>query len=140
MTLVLDTNVIVSALLSPAGHPAEIINLWEAEKIEVVSSPPLLIELERVLQYPRVQKYLKRTQSDVDAFLRQFKKIAITVEPQMTLDIIKEDPADNRVLECAVAGEASYIISGNDHPLKIKEYKGIVILKPAEFLTLVDLE
>jgi hypothetical protein len=140
MTLVLDTNVIVSALLSPAGHPAEIINLWEAEKIEVVSSPPLLIELERVLQYPRVQKYLKRTQSDVDAFLRQFKKIAITVEPQMTLDIIKEDPADNRVLECAVAGEASYIISGNDHLLKIKEYKGIVILKPAEFLTLVDLE
>jgi hypothetical protein len=139
MTLVLDTNVIVSALLSPAGHPAEIINLWEAEKIEVVSSPPLLIELERVLQYPRVQKYLKRTQSDVDAFLRQFKKIAITVEPQMTLDIIKEDPADNRVLECAVAGEASYIISGNDHLLKIKEYKGIVILKPAEFLTLVDL-
>ena len=139
MAIVLDTNVIVSALLSPAGHPAEIINLWEAGKIEVVTSPPLLIELDRVLQYPRVQKHLKRSQSDVDAFLRQLKKIAIIVERQVTLAIIKEDPADNRVLECAVAGEASSIISGNAHLLKVKAYKGIVILKPAEFLTLVDL-
>jgi hypothetical protein len=139
MTIVLDTNVIVSALLSPAGQPAEIINLWAAEKFEVVTSPPLLIELERVLQYPRVQKYLKRPQREVEAFLKRFKRVAITIEPQMTLDIIKEDPADNRVLECAVAGEASYIISGNDHLLNVKEYKGIVILKPAEFLTLVDL-
>ena len=138
MTIVLDTNVIVSALLSPAGHPAEIINLWEAKKFEVVTSPPLIRELKRVLQYPRVQKYLKQPQSKVDAFLKQFKKVAITVDPQVTLDIIKEDPADNRVLECAVAGKSTYIISGNDHLFKVKEYKGIVILKPAEFLALVD--
>ena len=140
MTIVLDTNVIISALLSASGPPAEIVRRWEAGDVDVITSPPLLNELERVLQYPRVKQYLRLSQRDVDRFVERFKKVAVMVEPQVTLDIIEEDPADNRVLECAVAGGASVIISGNDHLLKVKAYKGIVILKPAEFLVLVDWE
>ena len=139
MIIVLDTNVIISALLSPSGPPAEIINHWEADQFEVVTSPPLLSELERVLQYPRVKKYLKRPEGEVAEFITRFRRVATVVEPQLTLEVIEEDPADNRVLECAVAGAASYIVTGNDHLLKIKQYKEIVILKPAEFLTLLTL-
>lgn len=139
MIIVLDTNVIISALLSPSGPPAEIITHWEADQLEVVTSPPLLSELERVLQYQRVKKYLKRSPDEVAAFIKRLRRVATVVEPQLTLEVIEEDPADNRVLECAVAGGASYIVSGNDHLLKIKKYKEIVILKPAEFLTLLDL-
>lgn len=139
MIVVLDTNVIVSALLSPGGPPAEIINHWEAGQFEVVTSPPLLSELERALQYPRVKRYLKRSPDEVGAFIERFGRVATIVQPRLTLDVIEDDPADNRVLECAVAGGAAYIISGDDHLLQIKKYKEIVILSPAGFLTLLGL-
>jgi predicted nucleic acid-binding protein len=86
-----------------------------------------------------VKKHLKRPQDEVKAFIRRFKRVAIVVEPGLTLKVIEDDPADNRVLECAVAGGAAYIISGDDHLLRIKEFKEIVILRPAGFLTLLDL-
>jgi hypothetical protein len=139
MIVVLDTNVIVSALLSPGGPPAEIISRWEAEQFEVVTSPPLLGELKRALQYPRVKMSLKRSPADVAAFIERFGKVATVVQPRLTLDMIEDDPADNRVLECAVAGGAAYIVSGDDHLLRIKRYQEIVILSPAGFLTLLDL-
>jgi putative PIN family toxin of toxin-antitoxin system len=139
MIIVLDTNVIISALLSPSGPSAEIINHWEADQFEVVTSSPLLSELERALQYPRVKKYLKRSSDEVAAFIKRLKRVATVVRPQLTLEVIQEDPVDNRVLECAVAGGASYIVTGNDHLVKIKKYKEIVILKPAESLALIIL-
>jgi putative PIN family toxin of toxin-antitoxin system len=139
MIVVLDTNVIVSALLSPGGPPAEIINRWEAEQFEVVTSPPLLSELKRALQYPRVKKYLKSSPDEVVEFIERFGRVATVAQPRLTLGVIQDDPADNRVLECAVAGEAAYIITGDDHLLQIKEYKDIVILSPAGFLALLDL-
>jgi len=137
MIVVLDTNVIISALISPSGPPAEIISHWESDEFEVVISPPLLDELGRALHYPRVKKHLSRSQGEVVALTERFRRVAIVVEYQLTLEVIEEDPADNRVLECAVAGGAAYIVSGNDHLLQLKKYKEIVILKPAEFVTLL---
>ena len=65
--------------------------------------------------------------------------MATTVQPRLILDVIDDDPADNRVLECAVAEGAADIISGDGHPLQLKGYKGIVVLSPAGFFTLLDL-
>lgn len=140
MIVVLDTNVIISALLSPTGPPAGIIDHWEVGQFDVVTSPSLLGELERALQYPRVRKYLKRSPEEVARFTQSFRRAASVVEPQFTLHVIEDDPADNRVLECAVAGGASYIVTGNNHLLKIKSYREIVILKPAGFLTVVRMK
>lgn len=137
MIIVLDTNVIVSALLSPHGPPAEIIKLWEADRIEVVTSPPLLAELERVLAYPRVREHFADPRS-VPAFLKRFRMVVTLVEPESPLNVIDRDPPDNRVLECAVAASASYIISGDDHLLALGDYRGIVILKPADFLLVMN--
>jgi len=131
--LVLDTNVIISALLSPDGPPAEIIKLWEADRIEVATSLVLLAELERVLEYPRVREHFEDP-SSVTVLLKRFRVVATLVETGPDLDVIERDPSDNRFLECAVAANASYIISGDDHLLAIGEYRGIVILKPADFL------
>lgn len=133
MILVLDTNVIISALLSPDGPPAEIVKLWEADRIEVATSLVLLAELERVLEYPRVREHFEDP-SGVTVLLKRFRVVATLVEPGPDLDVIERDPSDNRFLECAVAANASYIISGDDHLLAIGEYRGIVILKPADFL------
>jgi len=140
MIIVLDTNVIISAVLSPSGPPAEIISHWEASLFEVVTSPPLLVELERALEYPRVKKYLKTSPDEIDLLVKRLRQVATVVQPQHHLEVVEEDPADNRVLECAVTGEASYIVTGNDHLLKIQKYEEIAILKPAEFLVLLRLE
>ena len=139
MIVVLDTNVIVSAVLSPQGAPAEIIRRWEAEEIEVVTSPPLISEFERVLSYSRVRRYLKLSEEEIGGLQKRLRVVATVVDPQFTLEIVKKDPADNRVLECAVAGEASYIVTGNAHLLEFGEYQQIVILRPSAFLSLLKL-
>jgi predicted nucleic acid-binding protein len=62
------------------------------------------------------------------------------VEPQTTLEAVAGDPDGNRVLECAVAGGASYIVTGDAHLLDLGDYQGIVILKPRSFLSVLDLQ
>lgn len=137
MIVVLDTNVIISALLSPKGAPAEIIKRWEAGELDVVTSPPLIAELKRALEYERVKRYLKQPQKMVAALVDQLEAVASVVAPAPSLDVIKEDPADNRVLECALAGNAFYIVTGDAHLLNLKEYQGIVILNPGGYMALV---
>lgn len=138
MLVVLDTNVIISALLSTKGSPAKVIDLWKAEAFDVATSKPLLDELERALEYERVKTYLKQPQEKIDALVKRLRAVGIMVAPQSALTVIEADPDDNRVLECAVAANASYIISGDDHLLDLEEYQGIMVLSPAGFLTLLD--
>lgn len=139
MIVVLDTNVIISSVLSLKGPPAKLIQRWEADEFEVAISPPLLEELERALTYEQVKKYFKKSQEKIDALVERFRTVATVVDPQVVLDVVPDDPDDNRVLECAVTANASYIVTGNKHLLDLKEYKGIVVLNPAAFLTLLEL-
>ena len=139
MIVVLDTNVIISTLLSSKGPPAEIIRRWEADEFEVVTSAALLTELERALGYQRVRKYYRRPEEIVHALLKRFKAVVTSVDPQFSLDVIEEDPSDNRVLEVAIAGGAAYIVTGDDHLLSLKQYRGVAILNPAGFLTLLEM-
>ncbi len=140
MIVVLDTNVLISSLLSLTGRPAEIIRRWEADEFDLVTSLPLLTELENALTYQRVSKYFKEPEGKTGALLRRLRTTATVVEPRFTLDVVKQDPPDNRVLECAVAGGASYIVTGDRHLLELKEYRGIVILNPAGFLVVLRVE
>ncbi|MDP3765803.1 MAG: putative toxin-antitoxin system toxin component, PIN family [Nanoarchaeota archaeon] len=63
-------------------------------------------------------------------------EICIIIETEEKLEIVKEDPSDNIIMESAVEGKADFIVSGDQHLLKLKEYKGIKILTPREFLDL----
>ena len=137
MILVLDTNVIVSALISPAGPPVEIFRLWEQDRFELASSPPLISELEKTLAYSKIRKLMPQFEAQVPRLLSRLQSNTVMVEPEISLDIIEDDPTDNRVLECAVAAEAQYIISGDKHLLSLKQYRGIIILSPAGFIALI---
>jgi putative PIN family toxin of toxin-antitoxin system len=137
--VVLDTNVILSALLSPSGAPGEIVHRWEMDEFELVTSVRLRGELERTLDYPRIARYLDLTQEEKHFFLNRFGDYAVDAELEISLNIIEKHPSDNPVLECALAGHASFIISGDDHLLKVKEYQGIVILPPAGFLFMLKI-
>ena len=139
MIVVLDTNMIISAVLSPTGTVAEIINLWEQEAFEVATSAALIAELRRALTYERVQKYIQLTAEELERLLRFYMSTAVVVESEITLDVVQKDPDDNRVLECALASQASYIITGDGHLIELEEFDGITILSPAGFLTLLQL-
>lgn len=137
MIIVLDTNVIVSALLSPSGALAEIMARWQADEFEVATSPPLIAELEQVLNYNQVRHHLRQSPEEIAMFLKRLRTVARVVEPQNELEVVHADPDDNRVLECALAGRAAFAVSGDDHLLSLKEYEQIVILNPAGFLSIL---
>jgi uncharacterized protein len=140
MRVVLDANVFVSALISGKGTPARLLALWQEEEFELIVSPAILQELERVLHYPKLQQRYHLPEKDIQSFLRLLKNQAIEVNPTDELVVIQQDPTDNRYLECALAGEASVVVSGDQHLLELGQYQETQILTPAGFLAFLELE
>jgi putative PIN family toxin of toxin-antitoxin system len=131
--VVADTNIYVSALMF-AGLPGALLNLGLLQALTLVISPPLLDELEDKL---RVKFGV--TAKDAATIRAKLEGTADVVTPAFVLDVVKDDPDDNRVLECALAGKADYIVSGDRHLLKLKAHAGIPILTARQFLDAVAL-
>lgn len=138
MIAVLDTNVVVSGLLSATGVPAEVMRNWRGERFELAVSPPLLAEYRRALHYERVRPIHGLTDDEIDDVIRRFRRFATLVEPREEIDAVAADPDDNRVLECAVEAGARAVVSGDKHLRALGTYRGISILSPAEFLRLLN--
>jgi hypothetical protein len=140
MIVVLDTNVVISAVLSPEGNAAKIVRRWEAGQFDIARSPAIIQEIERALTYKRVRKHLKFSEGELDAFVGRFRSATVEIVPQVRLDIIDKDRDDNRILECASEARADYLVTGDSHLLELGEFQGILILPPAGFLAVLDLE
>ncbi|MEO6044276.1 MAG: putative toxin-antitoxin system toxin component, PIN family [Tepidiformaceae bacterium] len=136
MRVVLDTNVLVSGLISPAGSPAEIHQAWRRGDFELVTAEPLLLELVEVLSYPRIRKRLHWSDGQLSDFAELYRATAILVTPAQAL-VVARDPDDDRVLEAAQAGHADFIVSGDRDLLDLREFVGIPILTPTGFLTML---
>jgi putative PIN family toxin of toxin-antitoxin system len=130
--VVLDTNVIVSAVIRPGSNPDKVLGAFLDGRYEVIASPALLSELQKVLERPRIARRGPRSQEETTQLLS-----SVLVEPSLMLNVIAADPADDRVLEAAVAGEADYIVSGDRHLLDLNAYQGILIVSPAVFLAIL---
>jgi putative PIN family toxin of toxin-antitoxin system len=111
------------------GLPGSVFDLSMRRAFTLVTSPPLLDELEDKL---RVKFGVSA--ADAAAIRAKLENAAELVEPHLILDVVKDDPDDNRVLECAVAGRADYIVSGDRHLLQLKAHAGIAILTARQFL------
>ena len=131
---VLDCNVVVSAILSPKGIPAKILTALEAEQFQLLLSEPILEEIGRVLHYGKIAKRHRLSEEKLLTFLEDLAHLAILTLGKLKLVVIKDDPQDDRYLECAIEGDAEYVVSGDQHLLNLKEYKGIQILTPRAFL------
>ncbi len=140
MRAVLDANVLVSALLSLRGSPAGLLSRWEAGQFELLYSADTLQELQRVLYYPRLRERYPLPEEQVRRFLRLFPRFATRIAPTETITFITSDPDDNRYLECAIAGGAEVIVSGDKHLLALGDFRGIRILTPVEFTALLLLD
>ncbi len=139
MRIVPDANVFVSALISPTGQSAKILELWKKGKVEVITSPAIVDEVERVTNYPKLKKYALVSREG-KRFGRLLAKQTIQVNPPSTINAIKSDESDNRYIECAYFGKAQFIITGDSHLLELKKYKGIYIVNPTSFLTIIQIE
>ena len=130
MRVVLDTNVLVSALLF-TGVTSELVALWQQGRITVLISREILEEYLRVLAYPKFQLSEGEIKSLLEEELLPFVQI---IKPGTRVRVVKRDPADNKFLECAVAGKADVVISGDKELLAIRHYRQVRIQTPSRFL------
>jgi uncharacterized protein len=131
LKIVLDTNVIVSGFNFQKSNPAKILLLLAAGEIINLISAPILEETRRIL----AEKFFwtRREVAAAEVWLRTFSTL---VNPKGNIAAIADEP-DNRILECATAGRADFIISGDHHLTDLKNYQGIKIVGPAAFLGLM---
>lgn len=134
---VLDANVFVSAILSAKGNPGKILNAWRDDKFLLLISRPILEELGRVLRYPKIKKRHRWSEQKIQTFLEDLSRLTIVTPGKLSLAIIADDPSDDRYLECAVEGEADYLVSGDDHLLRLGAYKEVLIVRPRQFFDVI---
>ena len=128
--VVIDTNILISAL-GWKGNPNEIfIRVLEGE-FELIISQKQIEELREVMNYTR----FSFTEEQKSRFITLLLDVAKVVEVSGKLKVIKEDPDDDIILETAIENNADFIISGDDHLLKLKEYSNIKIVTANEFLS-----
>ena len=136
--IVIDTNIFVSALITPRSNSAKVLRLWEDNVFEVLVSGEILSEISEVLSYPKIKKYHDLNVLSVKKLLGEYADAAFFIKTRDKLDVIKEDPSDNKFLECALAGKADFIVSGDKHLLNLKVFGKITILNPREFLERIE--
>ena len=129
-----DTNVYISAILF-GGKSEKIRKLAREGEVELLVSETILAEIAGVLK-----RKFNWSDWQISEVIKDIRAITTLITPAVTLSVIKEDEPDNRILECATEGKAQYIISGDEHHLQpLKEYQGIKIVSPAQFLESVEL-
>lgn len=133
MRITVDTNVLISAL-GWNGAAAAIIEMVLQSGLELCLSAQILSEFYRVVQYPK----FGFSNEEIDGFIGRLLPNVVFVSPTQNIGAVPADPDDNKIIECAVAGKSSYIISGDKHLLHLREFEGIKILRASEFLQIIS--
>lgn len=134
VTVVFDTNVIISAA-GFGGVPERCVIRAFEDDIRVITSNPMMDELRRVVQYEHLP-FDEIAREEIPYVFRLLTK-AETVHPNDSFDGF-DDPDDNKFMECALAGDADYLVSGDEaHVQDIGEYEGVSVVSPRQFLEAV---
>lgn len=134
MKAVLDPNVIISALISPRGSPAKVLQAWIDGTYELIASELLLVELERALAYPKLRQRIDAQEAaELIELLR--RQADLVQDPDAPPAVLSPDPGDNYLIALAAAARA-VIVSGDRHLLGLAEQ--LPVYSPASFLALLD--
>ena len=127
--IVIDTNNLISAL-GWEGKSKELFRKVIDKEYDLFMSIKQIVELKEVMKYPKFSFSEEQKRN----FLEILFKIATIIDTKTNLDVVKEDPDDNILLECAIEANADYIVSGDEHLKKLKEFEKIKIVSVSEFL------
>lgn len=135
---VLDTNVIVSSILTPKSPPGRIMKAWEDRLFQICLSKPLFSEIKQVLSRPWLSKKYRILPEQREQLLWRLQRFSHFVPKLPKLKpVIREDPADDIILATAIASGAEVIVSGDKHLQELKEYRRIGIISPKDFLEII---
>lgn len=131
--VVIDTNVLISGIIQKSGFPYEVVKSWEDGTLVLITSLTMIEEAKKVMEYPKIKKKYALSEDSIKQIVLNLLRYSVVVDNPPTLNVIKEDPEDNKVLSTAIEGKADYMVSGDSHLLNLKSYKGIEIITPKGF-------
>ena len=135
MRVVLDTNILVSALISPAGHPAAVYDAWEEGKFVLLTSAQQLAELQATLQKPKVAQLIKPHKAG--RLVNQIKRLAERIRSLPRVER-SPDPGDDFLLALSEAGKADYLVTGDKAGLlSLQRHRGTRIISVSHFAGLL---
>jgi putative PIN family toxin of toxin-antitoxin system len=137
MKAVLDVGQYVSATIQKRGHPAQILTAWHAGAFDLVTSDAILDDLRRVLFYPHIRKRHNFTDEQILLFVDSIALMAIRTPGWLTVQAVKDDPADDKILACAQEGRVDFIVASDEHLAKLGSHAGIPIVSPRRFLEIL---
>jgi putative PIN family toxin of toxin-antitoxin system len=138
MRVTVDNNVVISAFLW-GGYPRRVLNAARSGAIDIFTSAELLAELSDVLSRRQFEKPLIAVNSSADTILHQYRALAHKVLAKDIEPVIFRDPDDDSVLACAISSNSDFVVTGDKDLLDVKEYRGIPILMPKDFLDVIEL-
>jgi hypothetical protein len=135
LRVVIDTNVIVSGILSRKGAPAALLMAWRERRFLLLSSSDIVAEVRAVVQYPRIRDKYHVSNDEIEQTITLLEHDALLVagDPSVA-GSIPEDPKDEMFLACALDGQADVIVSGDHHLLDLGSYRDIPIMTARQFL------
>ena len=132
MLVVLDTNILISALLVPVSQPAKIITDWQKGKFTLLTATIQIEELMRVSRYPKIRNRINPAHTG--RLINEIRDLATIVDNLPFLDV-SPDPYDNYLLAISSAGQADYLVTGDKIDLlALKKYDGTAIVSVSVFL------
>jgi putative PIN family toxin of toxin-antitoxin system len=127
--VVIDTNVIVSALLF-GGTPGKLIPLWKNNEIKPFVTQKIIGEYINVLAYPKFDL----VENEINYLIyNEILPYFDVIQSEENQRIVLNDPSDDKFIQCAISANADYIISGDHHLLSIAAYKGVKIVTASQF-------
>jgi putative PIN family toxin of toxin-antitoxin system len=138
MRVVLDSNVIISALLVDVGPSARVLDAVRAGRLTWVLSSTILDEVARVLALPRIKRKYKVDEDAVHTLLTLLGAQAVCVRGVVHVEGRSRDPKDDSILACAVDGHAAYLVTGDRDLLDLGTYESIPIVPPAAFVKILE--
>jgi len=134
MRIVIDTNILLSALMSPASVSAEVLALWRARRFELLTAQEQFDEIARVTRYPKIRARLATAVAG--RFVNRLRDTAVFVTKLPKVDLCP-DPDDNYLLAIAEGGKAHMLITGDHALLALRRHKSTHIVTIREFLVLL---
>ena len=129
----MDTNVFISAFFWK-GNPNAILKKCCLGELQLLTSEDILEEVEYILAR---EKKFELTHEEIADYVKLIRKSSELIHPTVRINKIREDPSDDKFLECAISGKADYVISGDDHLLNLRKYQSVKIVNCAEFLRII---